>query len=145
MKNKIILFTLLVSLSFNIGFVIMFGYAKYYKPKNTGFYKHRYQNRFHSQFNDENLQLARSENIEIKKAFFLELAKPDVSYNVIDSLRIELEESQKIIEHSIIHNFIQLRQEIENDEAEETFGVFLKRFERSKERYKNQNENRRKK
>ena len=146
MRNKILLISLLVSLAFNIGFVIVFGYTKYNKPNDTRQNRQRGQSRMRHVFKDENVRQIRNENIEYKKAFFTELAKSEVDYTVIDSLRLELEESQKILEHVIIHNFIQLRGEVEDDEAQEIFGAYLKRYERIKDRdrEKNNNENRRK-
>ena len=96
----------------------------------------------HHVFKDESMRQIRAENIEFRKAFFTELAKPEVDYVVVDSLRLELEESQKILEHVIIHSFIQLRNEVEDEDAKEIFGAYLQRFERNKDR--NKDENRRK-
>ena len=146
MRNKILLISLLISLAFNIGFVVIFGYTKYNKPKDTRQNRQRGQSMMRHVFRDENIRQIRNENNEFKKAFFTELARPEVDYTIVDSLRIELEESQKILEHVIIHRFIQLRGEVEDDEALEIFGAYLKRYERIKDRDKERknNENRRK-
>jgi hypothetical protein len=70
--------------------------------------------------------------MEIRKEFFQELSKEDVNEQAINELVLKLEDSQKNLEQYILQHFIQLRNEMTNEEAKEFFGKFQERYKQGK-------------
>ena len=120
--------TLVISLAFNVGFIFIFAYFSYYKPKPS-IQRPSRNPRIHEVFRSEAMQAARSENNLLRKEFFTELAKPEVDYDKVNELIVDLEESQRILEHTILHNFIKIRNEISAEEAESIFTSFQNRHD----------------
>jgi hypothetical protein len=78
----------------------------------------------------------RRDNIQLRRSLFAELAKPDVNYTIVNEMVIDLEDSQRLLEHSILHHFVHIRSNMTPDEAAEVFGSFHRRYDRTKDREK---------
>ena len=130
MKSKKLLIGLLVSLAFNVGFIVIFAYHACMKQKSVMPRTPNVHERSQRFFSDENVAQQRRGNIELRREFFKELAKPEVDRDELLKLIQRLEESQRTLEHSVLLHFIQIREEMTAEEAEEFFGKFHERHRR---------------
>jgi hypothetical protein len=129
MIKKWLILALTLSLGFNVGFLVIKGLQHSKKPKHkmTKEFRPPREHRKMNMFKDENMREARSENKQLKREFFAELAKPDINTEKIQEIIVEIEHSQRVLEHSILHNFVQMRHEMSADEAATFFTSFQKR------------------
>jgi len=130
MKSKKMLIGLLISIAFNVGFVVIFAYHVCMKPKPVMPRPPQVHERSQKFFRDENVTQLRRGNIELRREFFQELAKPEIDKERLGELIQKLEESQRTLEHSVLLHFIQIREEMTAEEAEEFFGKFHERHRR---------------
>jgi len=132
MKPKFLLILLLISMSFNVGFVFCFVYKTSAKQQNimpAPSQRPERQSRSREFFQNEDLIVARNENIELRKQFFIELAKPEIDLAEINDLMSKLDESQRVLEQAVLNHFLNIRQEMNSEEAEEFFSRFQHRNE----------------
>ncbi|MCL2063121.1 MAG: hypothetical protein FWG98_01950 [Candidatus Cloacimonetes bacterium] len=132
MKPKILFILLLISLAFNVGFIFCYLYKvsnqqnaqipaptqRSERPARTAVF-----------FQNEEMKTARSENMELRKEFFSELAQPELEIEKISELMLKLELSQTALEKAVLEHFLSVRQEMNAEEAEVFFSRFLNRYE----------------
>ena len=145
MKSKILFIILLVSLAFNVGFVVKYVHKVCSRQKTTIPAPQKRNMQTHRFAPNEEIVLARAENIQLRKQFFMELAMPEVNTDAVNELSIQLNESQIILEQAVLNHFVEIRQEMDTEEAESFFGRFGNRYEDGKERFTHKEKNRRQK
>jgi len=145
MKHRVIFILLLISLAFNTGFIVMFVYHRQRMPHRmmprppTGYFNKQQIDQ------DEGIKQIRQENMELRKQFFTELAKEEFGSEAIYSFITQLEDSQSQLEHQVLHYFVNMREGMTAEEAEEVFGKFVDRYDKRQDRAnnpQNNNENR---
>ena len=138
MKSKLIVIFLLISLAFNLGFIIMFAYHSMCKPpkfmpppppkqKNE---------RIQKIIKNEEIFTLRKENFEMRKSFFAELANPEPDMVKIAELQNELEKSQIEIEQKVLQHFINIRNDLDTEEAAKFFSRFQNTYSEKKQKIK---------
>ena len=126
MKSNLIMIALLISLAFNIGFMI-FVAANLTKPEplmpNTPPDFHR------TQIDGENVLLidARRENIRIRAEFFKQLAKPEYDTQELVEITDRLTVSQHILEYRVTQHYLEMRRNMNDEEAQEYFSRLIRR------------------
>ena len=140
MKSRLITIALLISLAFNIGFIIMFAYCSMRKPPKfmpPPPPKQKNERMQKITKNEEILHL-KKENIELRKSFFAELATPEPDMEKIAELQIELEKSQLALEHKVLQHFITIRGDLDDEEAAKFFNRFQNMYsEKNKKNLQN--------
>ena len=129
MKSRFISIALIISLAFNIGFIVMFVYFKCTKSKPIEGKPQVQHEQVHRQFRNEDIAEARRENSEYRRTFFQELAKPEFDEERVEELAQRLKESQKTLDQTVVKHFINLRKGMTAEEAEEFFGNMRQRRE----------------
>ena len=126
MKSKLIIIALLVSLAFNIGFIITFAYCSMRKPQKfmPPPPPKQKNERMQKITKNEAIFQLKKENIELRKSFFAELATPEPDMEKIAELQIELEKSQTDLEKQVLQHFITIRGDLDNEEAAKFFNRF---------------------
>jgi hypothetical protein len=135
MGNKSIILALCISLAFNIGFIIICAYFLSQKPQTIMQSPPKHQ-RMHSTMLSDEMREMRRDNIQLRRAFFAELAKPEVNYTIVNEMALDLEDSQRMLEHSVLHHFIYIRTQMPAEEASDVFGSFQRRYDRNRDREK---------
>ena len=145
MKSRIIFIILLISLAFNVGFIVKYVHKVCKKPETImpAPPKHDMKNQRFTP--NENVIAARNDNIQLRKDFFTELAQPEVNNEIVNELLHKLDESQRLLEQAVLEHFIELRSNMEADEAETFFTRFLNRYETKNEGFSRKEIHRRKK
>lgn len=137
MKNRIKNIILIISLAFNIGFVFMFFYNIYLRPAPIMHHHPPKNHRINRIMDSREMMKLKKENIESRIEFFNELAKPDYNQDTLEELILKLSESQKCMEDKIIQNFIRLRSDMSDEEAQNFFGRFEERYNARRDKYRN--------
>jgi protein subunit release factor A len=140
MKSKILLYILILSLAFNIGFIVNYILISISPnqdiviPAQTR--RHLREHRINQ--NEEILEL-RTENIHLRMEFFNELAQFDVNVFYLQELINELAVSQRLLDNAAFNNFIDMRFEMTDEEAHEFFGALHDMYERRANRQERHN------
>jgi len=141
MKQKVIFILLLISLAFNTGFIIVFVYHRQRmvhrmmpRPPSGYFNRHQIDQ-------DDGIKQIRQENMELRKQFFTELALEEFDKETIYNFISQLEDSQARLEHQVLHYFINMREAMTPEEAQEVFGRFIERYDRRQDRTNNPQDN----
>jgi len=132
MKSRCVLIALIISLAFNIGFILVFIHVKCVKAKAEKQEPKVQQERTHRVFRDEGIAESRRANFELRRELFQELAKPEVDKDKIKELVENLKESQKALDKSVIQHFISMREGMTAEEAEEFFNNMRARREQGR-------------
>ncbi|MDD4156601.1 MAG: hypothetical protein PHY08_08530 [Candidatus Cloacimonetes bacterium] len=137
MKNRNILIILIISLAFNLGFIMMFLYHSYFDPKPFMPPPPPKKDKIHSIMNSKEMKDFKKQNYKYRIEYFKELAKPDYDIKTIDNIIHYLSNSQKQIEDMVIYNFLELRKQMTDEEAADFFGRFHERYNNRREKYQN--------
>jgi len=138
MKSRCVLIALIISLAFNLGFILMFIHVKCIKAKAEKQEPKVQQERTYRAFRDEGITESRRENFEIRREFFQELARPEIDKERINELVLKLKQSQQALDQSVVQHFINLREGMTAEEAEEFFGNMRARREQRMQRNRRQ-------
>jgi len=139
MRNKYKLIIFIISLAFNAGFIIMFLYHAYFAPKRFMPPPPPKNAKIHRLMESEEMKNIKRENFKYRLEFFNELSKPNYSQTSLDSLIDNLSRSQQVIEDIVIQNFIELRNTMTDEEANDFFGKFQDRYNQRKEKHQHHN------
>ena len=145
MKSKIIFIILLISLAFNVGFVIKYVHKVCARPKNKITHVEKRNVRTKEFKPNETVMVARNENMQLKMQFFSELTNPEPNSETIAEIMEKLEETQRVLERSVLEHFITLRESMEPEEAKVFFDRFQNRFDNRNEKFIHKQKTRREK
>ena len=143
MKSKLTIILLLISLAFNLGFIIMFAYSSMCKPPKfmppPPPPKQKSERIQKIAKNDEIFEL-RKENFELRKVFFAELASQEPDMEKITELQAELEKSQNNLEQKVLQHFIDIRNDLDSEEAADFFNRFKNMYsDKNQQKFKKEN------
>jgi len=65
----------------------------------------------------------------------MELAKPVLDMETVNELVLQLDASQRVMEHTVMNHFISMRLEMDEIEAQNFFGRFQNKYENRKEKF----------
>ncbi len=147
MKRNILISLLFVSIVFNISFVSIYVYKTInfrrngFNPPPPPFERQKMRPERDPHFKEYKLK-----NMELRKDFFEVLSQEPVKTEELKAITEKLLRSQAEMESLLVNHFIQLRGEMDRDEADKFFKKLCHRSDESCARIKNkQNESWRKK
>jgi hypothetical protein len=131
------MFALVISLSFNLGILIAFCYSLVFmRPKHFMPPPLPDKPKVQRVFKNEDISQAKKENIEIRREFFNELAKSAVDTEKLSDISKRLEDSQTQLDKLVLQHYVNIRSDMSNEEAEQFFTRFQKRYETHKDKRK---------